>query len=141
GPEGAARARAARPILYRRSSPTPPCLHAALASIPQYLSRLQRVLNAGQRPAFAAQLQERLALEVEQVLLADGRLVRQRTACEDVGERAPDHRVVIADPAGAPGEVDAELQRRKHTLAADGNRRARNRRTISFARTLERQRF
>ena len=56
---------------------------AVSVSVPQRLSGLQRVLNPLERLPLAAQLEERLALEVEQVLLADRRLVRQRAAGED----------------------------------------------------------
>ena len=37
-------------------------------------------------------------------------------AGEDPRQLAADERVVIADAAGAPREVDAELQRRQHAL-------------------------
>ena len=50
--------------------------------------------------------------------------MRQRAAGEDVRERAADQRVVIADAAGAPREVDAELQRGLDALAADRDRLA-----------------
>src|SRR5256885_7622863 len=109
--------------------------------IAQRLPGLQRVLDALQRLPLAAQLQERFALEVEQVLLGDGRLVRQRAAGDHVRERASDDRVVIADAAGAPREVDAELQRGEHALAADGNRGARLAPLIAFADALERVRL
>ena len=77
------------------------------------------MLNPLERLSFAAQLQKRLALEVQQILLADRRLMRQRAAGEDVGERASDDGVVIADAAGAPREMDAELERGQDALAAD----------------------
>ena len=101
--------------------------------VSQRLSGLQRVLNALERLALAAQLEKRLALEVQEVLLADRRLMRQRAAGQDVGERAADDRVVIADPAGAPGEVDAELDRRQHRLAADRNRGPRHGPLVALA--------
>ena len=64
--------------------------------------------------------------------------MRQRAAGEDVRQRAADDRVVIADAAGAPREVDAELERRQHAVAADRNRRARRRPLIALAHALER---
>ena len=53
----------------------------------------------------------------------------------------PIERIVIADAAGAPGEVDTELQRRGDAAAADGNRRARRRRLIAVADALQRPRL
>src|SRR5215472_1552473 len=74
----------------------------------------QRVLNAFERLALAAQLQERFALEVQQVRLVDRRLVGQCPAGDDVGERTADDRVVVADTASAPREMDPELERREN---------------------------
>src|SRR3954468_13907338 len=97
------------------------------------------MLNSLERLSLAAQFQERFALQIEEVLFADRRLMRQRAAGEDVGERAADDRVVIADPSGAPGEMDAELQRREQRFAADRNRGPRRRPLVTLARPLERE--
>ena len=49
-----------------------------LVSVPERLACLQGVLDAVARFLFAAQRHEGLTFEVEQVLLVDARLVRQR---------------------------------------------------------------
>ena len=102
------------------------------------LARLERVLDPLERLALAEQAQKRLALEIEQVLLAHRRRVRQVAAGEDVGELAADERIVIRSPAGAPREVNAKLQRRAERRATDRNRRARRRLDITFAHAFER---
>src|SRR3989475_7820807 len=59
-----------------------------LNSIPQRLPRLQRVLNPFLRLAFAAKGLERLALEIQNILLADrsdrGHVAPQRTSATSV---------------------------------------------------------
>src|SRR5262245_12446961 len=85
-----------------------------VASIPQRLPGLQRVRDALQGLALAAEAEERFTLQVEHLLLVERRRVREVAAGEDPGELASDRGVVIADAAGAPREVDAELQRREH---------------------------
>src|SRR3974377_1046253 len=55
-------------------------------SVPERLARLERVLDALQRPALAAEPEKRLALEIEQVLLRHRRPVWQRAARQDVRE-------------------------------------------------------
>src|ERR671937_1607538 len=110
-------------------------------SVPQRLAGFERVLDTLQRPPFAAKLQKRLALQIEELLLADRGLVRQRSAGENPGERASYQRVVIADAASPPGEMHAEFQRRQHAIAADGNRRSRRRRVVASAGSLQRDRF
>ena len=47
-------------------------------SVSQRLARLERVLDPLQRLPLAEQAEERLTLEIEQLLLADGRWMRQR---------------------------------------------------------------
>src|ERR1051326_674080 len=108
-------------------------------SVSQRLPALQRVLNAFERFPLAAQFQKRFALEVEQVLFADRRLVRERTSREDVRERPADDLIVIGNAPGAPREVDAELEGRTQRFAADGNGRSRRRTLIPLARALERE--
>ena len=63
------------------------------------------------------------------------------SARHDRRELPADQRVVIADAARAPGEVNAELQRREHRVAADGNRRARRRRLVALRDALQRVRL
>ena len=67
--------------------------------------------------------------------------MRQRSARHDRRELAPDERVVIADASRAPGEMDAELQRREHRVAAHGNGRARRRWLIAFRDALQARRL
>ncbi len=99
------------------------------------------MLNPLERLSFAAQLQKSLALEIQQILFADRRLVRQRTAGEDVRERPSDDGVVIADAARAPGKVYAELECGEHAFAAHENARPRRRALIAFPHALERMRL
>src|SRR2546429_3845335 len=116
-------------MLTHRPPRTPhPHLAPRTSSVSQRLPSLQRVLNPLERFRLAAQLQKRLSLEVEQILLAYRRLMRQRAAGQDRRERSADQRVVIADAPGAPGEVDAELERGQHSFAADRNSGARRER-------------
>src|ERR1019366_6641925 len=107
-------------------------------SVSERLARLQSVLNPREGLGLAAQLEKRLALEIQDVLLADRRLLRQRAAGQDERQRAADERVVVADSAGAPREVDAELERGEHALAANADGCADGWRTIAFAHALER---
>src|SRR5215204_4943476 len=71
-------------------TPAPCTLHLAPSSVPERLPRLQRMLDALERLAFAQQAEERLTLKVEQVLLAHRRRVGQRAAAEDVRQLVPD---------------------------------------------------
>src|SRR5207244_3358976 len=95
----------------QRSQRSPLNPRPCTRSVPQHLPRLQRVLNALERFPLATELQKRLTLQVEQILLADGALMRKRAAGKYGCERPADERVVIADLSGAPGQVDSELQR------------------------------
>src|SRR5471032_1791577 len=109
-----------------------------VSSVPQRLAGFERVLNPLERLALAAELQKRLALEIEQVLFRDGRLMRQRSARQNPRERPADERVVIADASGTPGQMDAELERGLQAVAADRNRGPRRQRVVALARALER---
>ena len=91
--------------------------------VPERFASFERVLNPFERLALAEQAQERLALEVEQMLLTDHCRVRQVAAREDVGELAADERVVIGRSAAAPGEMHPELERRAQRRPAYRNRR------------------
>src|SRR5207344_1101460 len=112
---------------------------AVPSSIPQRLAGFQRVLNPLERLPFAAQLQKRLPLQIEQVLFADGRLMGQRAASENIGERASDDGVVIADAAGAPREVDTQLERGPEALATYQYARRGHWPLIAFTHALEGQ--
>src|SRR5262249_26386978 len=105
--------------------------------IPQGFPGLERVTDSFERLRLAAQLEKRLSFEVQEVCLADSRLVRERTAGQNVRQRPADDRVEIANPACSPGEVNAELQRREHPFAAYEDRGSRRRRTVTFAHALE----
>ena len=92
------------------------------SSVPERLSGLQRVLNPFQRLRFTAEAEKRLALQIEHVLFADRRLMRQRSTRQHRRQGSSDHGVVVADPSGAQSQVDAELQRSEEPFAADGDR-------------------
>src|SRR5436190_8975320 len=87
--------------------------------VPKRLAGLERVLNSLERLALSAELQKCLALEVEQILFGHGRLMRQRPARQNPRKRAAQQGIVIADAAGAPREMHAQLQRRLQIVAAD----------------------
>src|SRR5687767_11793201 len=87
---------------------------AMSASIPQRLAGLQRVRDAFLRLPFSAQAEERLPLQIEQLLLRHGPAGCEPAAGEDLRELPSDERIVIADASAAPREVDTELQRREH---------------------------
>src|SRR5687767_5684940 len=109
--------------------------------VPQRFPRLQRMVNPLLRLALADQAQERLPLEVEQVLFRDGRRVRERSACHDRCQRAADQGVVVADASAAPGQVHAKLQGGEHAIAPDANRGPPDWWLIAFAYALERPRL
>src|SRR5690242_18307 len=92
--------------------------------IPKRLAGFQRVLNALERLRLADEAEERFALEIEQLLLGHRRRMRQRSARHDRRQLPADERVVIADAARSPREVNPELQRREDAVAADGDRHA-----------------
>src|SRR6185503_18149677 len=66
-------------------------------SIPKRLALLQHVLDAVARLRFPAQRQERLALQVQDVLLADGRARRHGAARQDARQVGADLVVVRRD--------------------------------------------
>src|SRR5262245_49535236 len=63
----------------------------------------------------------------------------QRAACENVGDRASDDGVVIADAASAPCEVDTQLERSPEPLPTYQYARAGHWPLIAFAHALESQ--
>src|SRR5205814_387149 len=78
-------------------------------SIPQCLTRLQRVLNSLLRFLLAAKRFEGLALKIENVLLADGSSRRDISAAQDLRNFGPDFYFVIADVFTLAHQVNAQL--------------------------------
>src|SRR3954452_3936435 len=83
---------------------------SSIISIPQRLPGLQRVRDAVLRLALAAQAQEGLTLQIQQLRLGHHTEIRQASPGENRRERAADERVVIADAARPPGQIDTELE-------------------------------
>src|SRR5262245_45109407 len=130
-----------RPWIPGTSTSGGPDPWISITSVPQRLAGVERVLDARQRLRLGAQREERLALEVEEVLFADERGAGERSAGEDVRQLPADERVVIADPAGAVREMDAELEERFERRAADRNRGAEGGRLVAFGDARERERL
>src|ERR1700693_3780857 len=95
---------------------------AAQFLVAKWFTRFEGVGDALQGLAFAAEADEGLALEVEEVLLADQLRGGERAAGENIGELAPHDGVVFADEFAAEHHVDGELSAGKELLAenADG---------------------
>src|SRR5690349_10986344 len=94
------------------------CMPSDSRSVPQRLPRLQSVTDAFERLRLPAELQERLTLQIEQVLFAHNRLMRKRAARQHERESATDQRIVIADAARSPREMHAELERGEQARSA-----------------------
>src|SRR5580765_2818719 len=92
------------------------------------------------RFSFAAQAERRLAFEMEQLLFRDGRRVRQIAAGENPREFPANERVVLADPASTPRELNPEFQSGKYTSPSDANGRPRLRSNV-FRDTAKRDGF
>src|SRR6516165_4158506 len=101
-------------------------------SIPERLARLQRMRDALEGLALTAQAQKRLALEIQHLLFRERRRMREIAAGEDPRELSADERVVVADSPGAPGEVNAKLQRGEHPFATDAEGGARLRGPVAL---------
>src|SRR5947207_2372640 len=112
-----------------------------IGSVPQWFAGLERVLNAIERFALAAQLQKRLTLQIQQILLAHGGLMGERSARENRRERASDQRVVVADASGAPRQMNTQLQSCEHAAPPRRDPGAMRRRRVALACALERERF
>src|ERR1700688_1245865 len=106
-----------------------------ILSIPQWLARLQGVGDALLGFAFAAEGDERFALQVEDVLFADELRRRERAAGKDVGEFVRDESIVFRYIFAAQQHVDGELGGGAKLLAEDADRRVprRGRRLAPFA--------
>src|SRR5262249_2053017 len=96
-----------------------------MSLVPQRLPRLQRMRDALLRLTLPAQAQERLALQIQELLFGQRPWRAHIAARQHPRKFPPDERVVVAQPAGAPAEVDAELERRQQAFAADPNALAR----------------
>src|SRR5215207_7656100 len=121
------------PYTRARGGPTPRSARVARSlrslaiepiqlSIPQRFAGLEGMGDPFLRFSLAAQAEEGLALQIQQVLLALGGRRRSIQTGQNPGELAADQRIVLADPSSAPGEVDAELQRREGVRAANRDR-------------------
>src|SRR5579871_327126 len=86
-------------------------------SVSQRLAGFEREGNPLLGFPFAAQRQERLALEIEQILLAHGRAGRDAASAQHMRHFIGYVRIVLADKFSLAHGVDAELERGQHTLA------------------------
>src|SRR5262245_32321578 len=93
--------------------------------VPERFAGLQRVLDSLERLSLAEERHERLALEVEQVLLRHGRRVREVAAGHDLCDLVRNLRVVLRDEPALLHLVDAELERGERRSAERGNVRPR----------------
>src|SRR5438045_103438 len=91
------------------------------ASIPQHLSGFQRVLNALLRFALAAKRLERLSLQIEQVLLADGCTWSDVPSTQDFGDLPSQFHLIFGDVLALPHEVHSHLERREYVLSGSGD--------------------
>src|SRR5215213_1808583 len=90
-------------------------------SIPKRLARLQHVRDALLRLPVSAEREERLALQIQKVLLGDARLVVEVAARQDARELLADDGVVVGDEAAALQLVYAELDGRERGVAERGH--------------------
>src|SRR6185437_11709405 len=109
-------------------------------SVPQRFALGQHVLDALAGLGFPAQREERLALEVEDVLLADRRASRDGPAREDARQVAAHLGVVLADLVRALEVVQRAPQRGGAGLADDPDH-PRRRRPVAGAGDPQRQRL
>src|SRR3954466_1867913 len=80
------------------------CQRQGIISIPQGLSRLQRVLNSFLRLAFAAKGFETLALQIEDVLLGDGSARSNIAAAKNLCDLSSKLHLVVGDEVPLPHE-------------------------------------
>ena len=95
------------------------------------------VLQGLRLSTLAAQTEERFPLQIQQISFADKRLVRQRASCENAGEGATDHRIVIRDAPGTPREMHPKLERGRDAVAAHSYACRRNWPAVAFPRAFE----
>src|ERR1035438_3755871 len=112
--------RGALPTAVRRQSiMTASCMDPlrpladARGSVSQRLSGLQHVLHAFLRLALAAQAEEGLPLQIQQVLFGDGLTAGQGSAAQYVCQFLSYHGIVIRDVIGLPRQIDAGLEQRE----------------------------
>src|SRR5688572_24036470 len=89
--------------------------------ITQRLARFQRMRHPLLRLPLGDEAQKGFAFEVQQVLLGNRGCMRQRAAGHDRGQLPSDDGIVIADTPRAMRQMDAELERRGNSVAADRN--------------------
>ena len=87
------------------------------SSIPQRLSLLQHVLNALQSLALSAKAQKCLALQVQNILLADLLHTVAIATTENVCQPGPDGEVVVADEASTFHLMHTNFQRCQTPIA------------------------
>src|ERR1044072_6121732 len=80
--------------------------------IPERLSGFQHVLHAFLGFGLAAQAQERLSLQVQQVLLRYRLLAAETSAAQYRRQLLSYHRIVFRDVARLARQVDADLHQR-----------------------------
>ena len=111
-----------QPSLHRKSGLCGPPFAAVLMNfkdclVSERFSGLERKGDALLGFAFSAERQERLALKVEEILLADDGAGGNGASAQDVGNVVGDFLVVVADVVGLAHQVDAEFQRRQRAFA------------------------
>ena len=89
---------------------------------------------------FAAQTEKGLSFKVEKVLFTDCRRVRNSASGKYSCQLSSDQRVVVADVAATPRDVDPEFETSTHSVTADHNG-ARTRRLVTRASQHQSSRF
>src|SRR5487761_1962821 len=98
---------------------------ASCILVPQRLSGFQHELHALLRLRISAQAQKRFALQVEQILLADGLFAGQPASADDIGELFRHHHVVVGNVTALAHAPRSDLQHGKCVFAAHFHVRAR----------------
>src|SRR6185503_15826307 len=98
-----------------------------LGSVPERLVVLKHVLHARLRQRLSAQADERLALELEDLVLGDGVRCARAAAAQNVGELHRDLGVVRARISAIDQRIDQHVERGNPTVAGQlvGARRGR----------------
>src|SRR5579885_1921567 len=123
-PRGALPTAVRRQSMITASCIAPLCVRSptvAARLIPQGLSGFQHVLHALLGLRLAAQTQEGLPLQVEQVLFRDGLLAGDPAAAQHVGQLLSYYGIVLGDVLGLTSQVDAGLQQGIVGVAADAD--------------------
>src|SRR5438874_7712580 len=130
------RNRLALPVLSATNG-GPECPLYIPRSVSQRLSCFQRVLNSFLCLALTTKGLERLALEVQDVLLADRGTRGDVPAAQHFSNLAGDFHLVIADVLALSHEVYAQLEHSQNILAGSGNIVARLWRLVPGASEVE----